>query len=120
RWNAVRIGHGIGAAADPDLMEYLSGKEIALEICPTSNLCTGAVASPEIHPLSALLASGVRVSVNYDDPGMFSTTLNDEYALAARIRSLDDAGIADLARWAVRDAPIGTAVCRTRSAQRRD
>ena len=115
--NADRIGHGIGAAADRELMEYLSGQEIALEICPTSNLCTGAVASPETHPLSVLLASGVRVSVNSDDPAMFSTTLNDEYALAARILNLDYAGVADLARWAVRDAFIDNAFRRELIAQ---
>lgn len=114
-WDAVchlgadRIGHGIGAAADPALMEYLAAHGIALEVCPTSNLCTGAVDSPENHPLPALLASGVRISVNSDDPAMFSTTINDEYALAAQIMNLDRGGIADLARWAVRDAFIDEA-----------
>ena len=98
---AERIGHGIAAAQDPQLMAYLADHEIPLEVCPTSNVRTRAVASIDEHPLPALVAAGVPVTVNSDDPPMFGTTLEEEYAVAARLLGLDAAGVAGLARAAV-------------------
>ena len=98
---AERIGHGIAAAQDPQLMAYLADNEIPLEVCPTSNVRTRAVASIEEHPLPALVAAGVTVTINSDDPPMFGTTLEEEYAVAARLLDLDAAGVAGLARAAV-------------------
>jgi adenosine deaminase len=99
---ATRIGHGIAAARDPELLDYLASSGIVLEVCPTSNVRTRAVASLAEHPLPALVAAGVPVTVNSDDPPMFSTTLNREYAVAAELLGLDRDGVADLARAAVR------------------
>ncbi|GAA3342633.1 adenosine deaminase [Amorphoplanes nipponensis] len=99
---AERIGHGIAAAQDPRLMDHLAEHGIPLEVCPTSNVRTRAVPSIEEHPLARLIAAGVTVSINSDDPPMFGTTLEEEYAVAARLLSLDAAGVADLARAAVR------------------
>jgi adenosine deaminase len=99
---ATRIGHGISAARDPELLEYLATHGIGLEVCPTSNVCTRSVASLAEHPLPALVAAGVPVTINSDDPPMFSTTLNHEYAVAAELLGLDAQGVADLARGAVR------------------
>jgi adenosine deaminase len=101
---AERIGHGIAAARDPQLIEHLRERGIPLEICPTSNLRTGCVPSLDEHPLPALAAAGVRFSINSDDPPMFSTTLNGEYALAAELLDLDAAGVAEMAREAVRQS----------------
>lgn len=101
---AERIGHGIAAAQDRELMAHLAANDIALEVCPTSNVCTRSVPSIEEHPLATLVAHGVPVSINSDDPPMFSTTLNHEYAVAAELLGLDDTGIADLARASVRQA----------------
>jgi adenosine deaminase len=98
---AERIGHGIAAARDPELLGYLAGAGIALEVCPTSNVRTRSVRSLAEHPLPALVAAGVPVTINSDDPPMFSTTLNDEYLIAAELLGLDQAGVADLARAAV-------------------
>lgn len=98
---AERIGHGIAAADDPDLIDHLVEHGIPLEVCPTSNLRTGAVASLADHPLPQLVAAGVTVSINSDDPPMFGTTLNREYAVAADLLGLEAAGLADLARVAV-------------------
>ncbi len=101
---AERIGHGIAAAQDPALMAYLAEHQIALEVCPTSNVCTRSVPSLAEHPLPALVAAGVPVTINSDDPPMFSTTLNHEYEVAAELLGLDDQGVADLARASVRSS----------------
>ena len=98
---AERLGHGINAIHDPDLVAHLAEHQIPLEVCPTSNVRTGAVAALDAHPLPQLVASGVPVSINSDDPPMFGTTLNDEYAVAAALLDLDAAGLADLANAAV-------------------
>jgi adenosine deaminase len=99
--DAERIGHGIAAARDPRLMAYLRDRQIPLEVCPTSNVCTRAVPSLAEHPLPVLVAAGVPVTINSDDPPMFSTNLNHEYAVAAELLGLDETGVADLARAAV-------------------
>ena len=99
---AERIGHGIAAAQDPALMRRLADEGIVLEVCPTSNVCTRSVPSLAEHPLRTLVEAGVPVTINSDDPPMFSTTLNAEYEVAAELLGLDDHGVADLARAAVR------------------
>ncbi|GAB1820461.1 adenosine deaminase [Herbidospora sp. RD11066] len=99
---AERIGHGIGSARDRALMEHLAEQRIPLEVCPTSNVCTRAVASLEEHPLAELVKAGVFVTINSDDPPMFGTSLNKEYAVAAGLLGLDRAGLADLAGNAVK------------------
>ncbi|GAA3288912.1 adenosine deaminase [Dactylosporangium vinaceum] len=100
--HAERIGHGIAAATDPSLMAHLRDNDIALEVCPTSNVCTRSVPSLHEHPLAALVAAGVPVTINSDDPPMFSTTLNQEYLVAASLLDLDEAGVANLAKQGVR------------------
>lgn len=101
---AERIGHGINAVHDESLVQYLVENAIPLEICPTSNVCTRSVSSLAEHPLPALAAAGVHFSIASDDPPMFSTTINNEYAVAAELLNLDKAGIADLARASVRQS----------------
>ncbi|MCW3844688.1 adenosine deaminase [Micromonospora yasonensis] len=98
---AERIGHGIAAVLDPELMTYLAERRIPLEVCPTSNVRTRAVATIEEHPLRQLVEAGLLVTINSDDPPMFGTTLNDEYAVAARLLDLGPEGVAGLARAAV-------------------
>jgi aminodeoxyfutalosine deaminase len=98
---AERIGHGTSAAQDPELLAYLAEHRIPLEVCPSSNVATRAVPSLADHPLPAFVAAGVPVTINSDDPPMFGTTLNREYAVAADLLGLDTAGVADLARAAV-------------------
>jgi aminodeoxyfutalosine deaminase len=106
-WDAVRylgaerIGHGIAAAHDGDLMRHLAEHRIPLEVCPTSNLATRAVATLADHPLPVLVAAGVPVTISSDDPSMFGTTLNNEYAVAADLLGMDEAGLVALARDAV-------------------
>jgi aminodeoxyfutalosine deaminase len=111
---AERIGHGTSAAQDPALLEHLAATGIPLEVCPTSNVATRAVPSLDEHPLPAMVAAGVQVTINSDDPPMFGTDLNTEYGVAARLLGLDRQGVADLARAAVRhsfaEEPVKTAL----------
>lgn len=99
--HAERIGHGISAAQDPALMRHLAEHGISLEISPTSNVCTRSVPSLAEHPLPVLAAAGVPFTINTDDPPMFSTTLDQEYAVAATLLGLDRSGVAGLASAAV-------------------
>jgi len=90
---AERIGHGIAAINDPRLMDLLAEKKIPLEICPSSNICTGALARQlhrdgaqiEDHPLPRFLRHGIPIVLSTDDPAMFHTTLHSEYENAARM-----------------------------------
>jgi len=95
---AERIGHGIAAIHDPSLMDLLVERKIPLEVCPGSNMRTGALARQlqctqaqiEEHPLPVLLRHGIPVVLSTDDPAMFQTTLLDEYANAARMGLQED------------------------------
>jgi len=109
---AERIGHGIGAAADPALLDYLAESRIALEVCPTSNVRTGAVATLGEHPLPALLDAGVPVTLATDDPGMFGTDLNAEYLLCHTHFGLTPSDLTALARTGAQ-----AAFCSERSRQ---
>jgi aminodeoxyfutalosine deaminase len=83
---------------DPDLLAELRERRIVLDVCPVSNVRTGAVPSLEEHPLRRLLEAGVLCSINTDDPAMFDTDLSREYAAAATLgadpKAAFDAGIA--------------------------
>ncbi|MCQ8768627.1 adenosine deaminase [Streptomyces telluris] len=98
---AERIGHGTSAPQDPALLAHLAEHRIPLEVCPTSNLATRAVTDLDRHPIKEMVAAGVLVTVNSDDPPMFGTDLNREYGVAARLLELDAAGVAGLAKNAV-------------------
>jgi len=98
---AERIGHGVSAAQDPELLSHLADTGVVLEVCPTSNIATRAVDRIADHPLRAFVEAGVRVTINSDDPPMFSTTLNNDYEVAAGLLDLDERGVADLALAAV-------------------
>ena len=88
-----RIGHGIAAMNDPALMDLLAERRIPLEICPASNICTGALvrqlrrseASIADHPLPALFRHGIPIVLSTDDPAMFHTTLTEEYENAHQL-----------------------------------
>ena len=98
---AERIGHGTSAVQDLLLMEHLAAQRIPLEVCPTSNIATKAVARLEEHPIRAMHEAGLVITINSDDPPMFATSLAVEYEVAARLLDLDAAGVAELALAAV-------------------
>lgn len=88
-----RIGHGLAAMHDPELMSQLAESGLTLEVCPTSNLRTGALgrqlrsaaAQLEDHPLKSFFQHGLSVALSTDDPAMFETDLPGEYGVAARM-----------------------------------
>ncbi|WP_242614466.1 adenosine deaminase [Actinomadura roseirufa] len=106
-WEAVdglgaeRIGHGLSCLDDPRLVAHLRETQLPLEVCPTSNVCTGQVPALADHPMPRMLAEGLFVTLNSDDPPMFDTTLTGEYRVAANVFGLDRAALAGLARNAV-------------------
>jgi len=79
---ADRLRHGIRAEEDPGLVRELAGRGTVLDVCPLSNLRTGAVRSLADHPLPRLVAAGVRCSISTDDPAMFDTDLTRDYEAA--------------------------------------
>jgi len=83
--HAERIGHGVRALEDPAVVDLLVERGVALELCPTSNRLTGAVAPGAPHPIAELDARGVICTVDSDDPALFSTTLQREYELAGEL-----------------------------------
>lgn len=101
-WGAVkslgaeRIGHGVGARGDEELLVHLKMQDISIEMCPTSNVETGAVRSFEEHPLPDFLGRGLLVCLNSDDPAMFGVSLTEEYKRAARLLGLSWADIKTL------------------------
>ena len=105
---AERIGHGTSAVQDPELLAHLAEREIPLEVCPTSNIATGAVDRIDNHPLPQMVEAGIKVTINSDDPPMFATSLNHEYLVASRLLRLDERGIADLAKNAVQASFMDT------------
>jgi len=76
---AQRIGHGVRVIENSEVVQLVGERGVTLEICPTSNLQTGVVRHFGLHPLPDLLALGLRVTINTDDPSVSDTTLTDEY-----------------------------------------
>lgn len=77
--HSVRLGHGVHCLEDSRLVDELRARQTVLEVCPTSNVCLGVVPSLEAHMLPSLLAEGLNVTINSDDPPMFNTTLTQEF-----------------------------------------
>lgn len=100
--HAVRIGHGVRCLEDPALVAELRQRQIPLEVCPTSNVCLKVVPDLAGHPLPHLLAEGLYVTLNSDDPPMFNTTLTQEYLDTARTFKFDAETIEQLVLNAVR------------------
>ncbi|MEC5183347.1 adenosine deaminase [Cryobacterium sp. MP_3.1] len=93
-----RIDHGIRAIEDHDLVEILRKRQIPLTVCPLSNVCLRAIPMLGVHPLPAMLAVGLLVTVNSDDPAYFGGYVDDNLAALQREFSLDHHQMATLAR----------------------
>ncbi|MEN0057861.1 MAG: adenosine deaminase, partial [Bdellovibrio sp.] len=81
---AERIGHGIQIIRDPEVLSFVQKRKIPLEVCPLSNYLTQSFKTHEEHPIHQLLQAGVLVTINSDDPGMFASTLSDDYDILHR------------------------------------
>jgi aminodeoxyfutalosine deaminase len=102
-WGALnlhveRIGHGLTAAQDPELVEELVRRQIPVEICLSSNLRTGCCASLAEHPVRRYFDQGLMITLNTDDPAMFGTSLTREYQLAQENFGFTDEHLRELAR----------------------
>ena len=127
--HAERIGHGVRALEDPAVVRLLVERQVALEICPTSNRLTGAAPPGTAHPLGTLDAAGVRCTIDADDPELFSTTLEHEYGLvtgwlgeAAVLRFAEnavEASFASEARKAALRAELAAFSLETNASRRR-
>src|ERR1700752_1733417 len=96
--HAERIGHGVSAAQDADLIEELAYRQIPVEICLTSNLKTGVCKTIAEHPAQSYFGQGIMITLNTDDPAMFGTTLSREYQLAQDTFAFTDEHLRELAR----------------------
>jgi aminodeoxyfutalosine deaminase len=113
---AERIGHGIAVMRDDALAESLAARGVVLEICPTSNLATGALAKQTgkpgatmvDHPLAKFQKMGVPIVLSTDDPAMFHTDLLSEYAHAAAM-GRSNAALVQLAEQSFTAAFLGPA-----------
>jgi len=103
-WGAVkvlgveRVGHGIRSIEDLELVDHLRRHRIPLEVCLSSNHCTGFVNDLGRHPLPALLRAGVPITLSSDDPAMFATDLPGEYRIARDRLGLSDEELVRIAR----------------------
>ncbi len=95
---AERIGHGLTAFHDPDLVEELAQRQVPVEVCLTSNLRTGLCPNLNDHPAKSYFDRGVMITLNSDDPAMFGTTLAREYHVAQQTFGFTDEHMRELAR----------------------
>ena len=102
-WGALnlrveRIGHGLTAGQDPELMEELAQRQIPVEICITSNLRTGCCREVTEHPVRRFFDQGIMITLNTDDPAMFGTSLNREYQIAQEDFGFTDEHLREITR----------------------
>ncbi len=109
-WEAIRhlpitrIGHGVRSIEDPQLIAELKERNIALEVCPTSNVVLSVYPNYQEHPLLALREAGLSLSLNSDDPPYFGTTIDQEYEVAATQFGLSESDLKDITRQALQAA----------------
>lgn len=99
-----RIGHGVMAMHSPETIARLIDRNIALEVCPSSNISLGLFPDLNSHPLMQLLDAGITISLNSDDPPFFKTTLADEYEKVQQFHQLSDQTMLNFTRMAIESA----------------
>lgn len=87
---SMRLGHGVSVAADPEVTAIVRERGVTLEMCPTSNRRTGAVAHLADHPARRLLDQDVSVTINTDNPGLFAIALTDELEICVKVLGFSD------------------------------
>lgn len=101
-----RIGHGVRAVEDPDLLQRIAAEGVVLEVCPGSNLALGLYPARSAHPLRRLIEAGCRVTLNSDDPPYFATSIGHEYEACG----LDRAALLGITRTAIEAAFVDDAM----------
>jgi adenosine deaminase len=105
----TRIGHGVRAIEDPDLVLRLADEQVVLEVCPGSNIALSVFPSFPEHPFPQLRDAGVKVTLGSDDPPFFHTSLEREYEIAGEYFGLGEAELLDVTRTAIRAAYVDEA-----------
>ena len=100
--HAQRLGHGVRAAEDPDLLARIVDAGVALEVCPVSNVALGVYSDLTSVPLPTLLEAGATVALGADDPLLFGSRLAAQYATMRAAHELIDEQLAELARMSLR------------------
>ncbi|MDR1118824.1 MAG: adenosine deaminase [Bifidobacteriaceae bacterium] len=96
-----RIGHGVRAAEDPDVLARMVDAGIAFELCPLSNVALGVYPDAAAVPIRQLRAAGAQIALNADDPLIFGSRLVDQYQMLREVHGFSDQALADLARASV-------------------
>jgi adenosine deaminase len=99
--HADRLGHGIRAVEDPDLLDLIVSRGIALEVCPVSNVALGVYSDLSSVPLPDLMAAGATIALGADDPLLFGSRLAGQYATMRAAHELTDVQLSDLARSSI-------------------
>jgi adenosine deaminase len=108
--HADRIGHGVQAAANHDLVKRLASQAVTLEVCPSSNVALGIAPRARDVPLRRLFEVGVPIALGADDPLLFGSRLVAQYGIARRQHGFTDAELADLARMSAQSSAAPEAV----------
>lgn len=106
---AERIGHGVRIMEDPDLVALAAGRQIPFEVCPTSNYQSGVVTNLSSHPLPQMIETGLKVTINTDDPGISQIDLSDEYELGCELLGVTPLVLHELILNAARSAFLSPA-----------
>jgi adenosine deaminase len=88
---AERIGHGVQIIQNLEVLNFVRDRKIPLEVCPISNYLTQAFKTYEDHPIRKLMNAGILITINSDDPGVFATTLSDDYEVLHRTHGFTEA-----------------------------
>ncbi|TCD16085.1 adenosine deaminase [Oricola cellulosilytica] len=105
----TRIGHGVRAIEDPDLVKRLADEEIILEVCPGSNIALGVFPSFAAHPFPRLRDAGVTVTLSADDPPFFYTSLAREYEIAGEHFRMGEDALLNVTRASIEAAYVDEA-----------
>lgn len=97
---AERIGHGLQCIKDEEVMKEIKKKNIHLELCPISNWITNAIPDKESHPFVEIQDYGISCSINSDDPGLFGSSLMEDFAFCADTLGMTE----DKIKQSMRDA----------------
>ena len=104
-----RIGHGVNAVHSQETIARLKDKNIALEVCPSSNISLGLFKDLSSHPLHRLLQEGLSISINSDDPPFFRTNLANEYQVTQKTFGYTDEEMTQFTRMAINAAFVDEA-----------